>query len=158
SANSLARVDAISTSWVMRDGVTYAFTACAPYSTASSRPRRNSSTASWMIANGCGSRMANSRKLNAPSPNMNPILYFSSVHVAVGLHLGTSKQPDSLWHHALQECFSMFLIPQVHLKRDPFIILVTHGHFPRTCYVLRELPENVITILVGKALVVCLAD
>src|SRR5271157_2571459 len=40
---------------------TYAFTACAPKSTASVRPRRNSSTASWIVASGKGSRMRNSR-------------------------------------------------------------------------------------------------
>src|SRR5208282_3591830 len=61
----------MSTSCVIRGSSTYAFTACAPKSTASLRPRRNSSTASWIVASGKGSRMMNSRNVNEPSPNMN---------------------------------------------------------------------------------------
>ncbi len=39
-------------------------------STASVRPRRNSSTASWIVASGKGSRMMNSRNVSDPSPNI----------------------------------------------------------------------------------------
>ena len=71
SASSAALGERMSTSWVIRGSSTYAFTACAPKSTASVRPRRNSSTASWIVASGRGSRMMNSRNVSEPSPNMN---------------------------------------------------------------------------------------
>src|SRR5712692_8684410 len=61
----------------MRGSPTYALTACAPNTTASSRPRKNSSTASWIVARGSCSRMANSLKVRVPALSMDQIILLS---------------------------------------------------------------------------------
>src|SRR5262245_50061483 len=72
----------MSTSCVIRASVTYALTAWEPNSTVSFRPRKKSNTASWIVANGSGSRMAKSWNVNAPSPNIRliPMVYFAFIH------------------------------------------------------------------------------
>jgi hypothetical protein len=51
----------------------------------------------------------------------------------------------------------MFAVAQVHLKRNPPIVL-PNGHPPRASYVIRELPQDVVPVLIRKTLAVRLND